>query len=113
MRLFIFLILQALLFFPLTAIAAEWEARPTPHTAKQNNNNVTEFQKTAVIKTYGNLPLYFIKNNGQVDKAVRYYERGAGHATFFTGDGVVISLTKKRARLIKPLSMGKLRPIKT
>ncbi|MFQ5354090.1 MAG: SBBP repeat-containing protein, partial [Thermodesulfobacteriota bacterium] len=35
------------------------------------------------------------ENKGQADEAVRFYERGAGHATFFTDDGLVVTLTKR------------------
>ncbi len=50
--------------------------------------------KTKAAETYGKLPLSFIQNNGQTDKSVKFYERGAGHATFFTEEGVCISLGK-------------------
>ncbi len=46
-------------------------------------------------ETYGKLPLYFIKNEGQLDKDVKYYEKASGHATFFTEEGIYLSLTKK------------------
>lgn len=45
-----------------------------------------------VQEIYNNLPLYFIQNNGQLDKRVKFYERGSGHATFFTEEGIFISL---------------------
>ncbi|MBF0317718.1 MAG: SBBP repeat-containing protein, partial [Nitrospirae bacterium] len=47
-----------------------------------------------VSTAYMKLPLYFIENNGQVDKRVRFYEKGASHATYFTNDGVYITLTQ-------------------
>jgi len=37
-----------------------------------------------------------------MDKEVSFYERGAGHATFFTGDGLILSLTKKESKTDKP-----------
>lgn len=40
------------------------------------------------------LPLYFIQNNGQVDKRVRFYEKGSGHTTYFTKEGVYLALIK-------------------
>ncbi|MBF0606265.1 MAG: hypothetical protein SFH39_04310 [Candidatus Magnetobacterium sp. LHC-1] len=43
------------------------------------------------------LPLYFIENDGQVDKRMRFYEKGASHATWFTKNGVYVSLTKGEA----------------
>ncbi|GAN32566.1 MAG: hypothetical protein DYG83_02310 [Candidatus Brocadia sp. AMX2] len=42
--------------------------------------------------TYGKLPLYFIQNDGQMDEKVQFYEKGSGHATFFTKRGVSLSL---------------------
>ena len=43
-----------------------------------------EAQKAVAQEVYGRLPLYFIENEGQLDKSVKYYERGLGHAIFFT-----------------------------
>ncbi|MBI5234406.1 MAG: SBBP repeat-containing protein, partial [Deltaproteobacteria bacterium] len=51
--------------------------------------------KPDIKQSYGNLPLYFIENNGQVDPKVAYYEKGAGHATYFTKQGVTLSLIRK------------------
>jgi uncharacterized delta-60 repeat protein len=45
-----------------------------------------------VIESYGNLPLSFIRNDGQIDEKVRYYERGSGHSTYFTSEGVYLEL---------------------
>lgn len=50
--------------------------------------------KLAVQEAYGKLPLYFIQNNGQMDGKVKFYEKGNGHATFFTKDGVSLSLVR-------------------
>ncbi len=59
--------------------------------------DVDDKTKVRVEESYGRLPLYFIRNDGQVDDKVEYYERGRGHATFFTNDGVYISLVKGKA----------------
>ena len=48
--------------------------------------------KVQVQETYGKLPLYFIQNDGQIDEKVKFYEKGSGHATFFTKEGVYITL---------------------
>ncbi|HET8760889.1 MAG TPA: SBBP repeat-containing protein, partial [Nitrospiria bacterium] len=53
--------------------------------------------QASVHGAYGQLPLSFIHNNGQVDAKVRFYEKGSGHATYFTTDGVYLSLTKGRS----------------
>ncbi len=59
-----------------------------------NMNNGTELDpsKARIQVAYGNLPLYFIQNDGQVDKRVKFYEKGSGHATYFTKDGISLSL---------------------
>jgi hypothetical protein len=58
------------------------------------SESMNEAAKSKLIETYLHLPLHFIKNEGQVDKKVRFYEKGAGHSTFFTEDGVYLSLLK-------------------
>lgn len=40
--------------------------------------------KAHLVKNYGRLPLGFIENRGQVHKKVKFYEKGSGHATWFT-----------------------------
>jgi hypothetical protein len=52
-----------------------------------------EAKKVQVQEAYGQLPLSFIRNDGQVDKKVKFYEKGSGRATFFTKEGVYLSLT--------------------
>jgi len=90
MRLFIVMLLQVLLFLPFTGFAAQNGPAPLQKTKK-----VSEIQKARVMNSYGRLPLYFIENRGQVDGQVRFFEKGSGHSTFFTSDGVVLSLTKR------------------
>ncbi len=43
-----------------------------------------------------------MENRGQVDSEVSFYEIGGGHATFFTGDGLLISLMKGEDMTKKP-----------
>ncbi|MBI1910900.1 MAG: SBBP repeat-containing protein [Deltaproteobacteria bacterium] len=52
----------------------------------------------ALHNDFGKLPLYFIKNAGQLEKKVRYFEKGSGHATYFTNDGVYLNLTRRVAQ---------------
>ncbi len=58
-----------------------------------------EATRLRVLETYGKLPLSFIQNDGQMDKRVRYYEKGAGHATYFTQRGVYLSLVGGRTNV--------------
>jgi len=91
MRLFILVLLQFFVFFPLTGYAS---SAPKAKDAL--------LHKAALKRSYGRLPLYFARNDGQTDKSVRFYEKGAGHSTFFTDEGVVLSLVKdKKARAVK------------
>ncbi|MFQ5480832.1 MAG: SBBP repeat-containing protein [Thermodesulfobacteriota bacterium] len=102
MRFFTLLFLQLIILLPVTGYAAE-----TPIV------KATALQKTAVMESYGKLPLYFVRNDGQTDKAVKFYERGAGHSTFFTEEGVVISLLKdKGLRDVKLSFVGANKDIK-
>jgi len=47
---------------------------------------------TKVVETYLKLPLDFIKNEGQVDENVKFYEKGSRHSTFFTEQGIYLTL---------------------
>ncbi len=47
---------------------------------------------TQVKVDYGNIPLYFIQNDGQIDKKVKYYGNSNGHSTYFTKEGVYMEL---------------------
>ena len=56
------------------------------------SSGVDKATEAKVQETYGKLPLYFIQNDGQVDKKVKFYEKGNGHATYFTKEGIYLSL---------------------
>lgn len=51
-----------------------------------------------VQNTYAKLPLFFIQNVGQLDRNVKYYESGNGHATFFTETGVSLFLRNPESK---------------
>jgi hypothetical protein len=59
-----------------------------------------------IQKAYGKLPLSFIENNGQINKKVKFYEKGKGHTTFFTKEGVYLSLIRSQEPEVSPLSPG-------
>jgi len=99
MKLFIYLLMQILIFMPIASLAAEGNLN---FLVQNQKTEVTEAQKPGIIKTYGKLPLYFIENKGQVNMQVSFYERGTGHATFFTSDGVVLSLSKSDENVENP-----------
>jgi len=41
---------------------------------------------------YGILPLSFIPNEGQIDRKIKFYETGSGHATSFAKNGIYLTL---------------------
>ena len=58
------------------------------------SKEVDDATKVKVQESYGKLPLYFIQNDGQINEKVQYYEKGSGHAMFFTARGVYLSLMR-------------------
>jgi hypothetical protein len=50
------------------------------------------------LDAYGKLPLSFVPNEGQTDKAVRYYAQGAGYGFFFTHKGATLSFSEGKGR---------------
>src|SRR5882672_1467696 len=68
-----------------------------PHPQFSQGNTVNTIPKADearnkhVQQVYDNLPLSFIQNDGQVDKKVKFYEKGSGRTTFFAEDGVHLS----------------------
>ncbi len=57
-----------------------------------------ESQKAKVAKEFGHLPLYFIENRGQVDKRVKFYSQRGGQTSWFTKEGVVVSLSQPQGK---------------
>jgi pimeloyl-ACP methyl ester carboxylesterase len=58
------------------------------------DSQVSNKKKAQTLEAYGRIPLYFIENHGQMDRRVKFYEKGHGHATFFTEGGIYLCLIK-------------------
>src|ERR671910_776749 len=99
----------------LAAFAALTPASQTPHaehhhssagsTADQSGAGAPVSQPAApqmsekeALDAYGKLPLSFVPNEGQTDKAVRYYAQGAGYGFFFTHEGARLSFANSEGR---------------
>ena len=88
------------LLLPLSGSVMASEAMPSPSSppipsplaGEGQGGGIPETTKAQVQETYGTLPLYFIQNDGQVDEKVRFYEKGSGHGTYFTKEGVYLWL---------------------
>jgi hypothetical protein len=50
-----------------------------------------------VIQAYGNLPLFFTANNGQVDSSVLYYAHVADGKVYLTPGSIVLDLARREA----------------
>ena len=70
-----------------TGLAAT-PARPSPSPAP-------EPKKPAAAASYGKIPPYFIKNEGQLDPAVRYYVKGPRGTVYFTDTEVVFDFLRE------------------
>ncbi|MCF6159086.1 MAG: hypothetical protein E3K32_11070 [wastewater metagenome] len=85
---FLLLLVCGVLFsFTLSA-----ESKSHEVVDKGRSESLDETRRMQITEDYGRLPLCFIQNDGQMDERVRFYERGNGHAMFFTKRGVCLSL---------------------
>jgi guanyl-specific ribonuclease Sa len=53
-----------------------------------------QMSKKDALNAYEKIPLSFVPNEGQTDKAVRYYAQGAGYGFFFTHKGATLSFAE-------------------
>ena len=63
---------------------------------RKDRDSIDEAARARIDESYGKLPLSFIRNDGQMDSKVEYYERGSGHSTYFTKEGVYLELFNSR-----------------
>jgi len=69
---------------------------PANKPAPSSETGVDDATRVRFQGAYGSLPLYFIQNDGQVDERVKFYEKGSGHTTFFTKEGVCLQLVGRQ-----------------
>ncbi len=90
--------------FVFFTLCLGYEYRPLSGNIKHNKS---ELKESGLQTSFFALPLLFVENKGQYDKPVRYYERGQGHTTFFTVDGVYISLSRTGNKKTEDENEGK------
>ena len=71
----------------------------SPSIVNSHQDVTAKINDSFTSNAYGKLPLSFIKNAGQLDNRVKYFERGSGHATYFTSEGVALALFKSSPQL--------------
>lgn len=59
---------------------------------------VSATTQARVRAAYGNLPMRFERNQGQMDKRVRFVARGAGYGLWLTDEGALLSLRSGESR---------------
>ena len=57
-------------------------------------DSMDEAVKAEVLEAYGNLPVLFIQNDGQLDSTVEYYVKASRQTLYFTGDSIVFDLIR-------------------
>jgi hypothetical protein len=92
----------------LLALAALIAANQAPNADHHSSAGSTHDQSRAAapsqmsekeaLDAYGKLPLSFVANEGQTEKAVRYYAQGAGYGFFFTKGGAMLSFADGEGR---------------
>ena len=89
----------------LLCAAAAWVSLAPLMEVANSASADTNWQTNTVNiqERYGKLPLHFTQNNGQMDTRVRFYEKGSGHATFFTERGMYLSLVNAEVVRLIPL----------
>lgn len=61
--------------------------------------------RAKILESYGNLPLNFEANQGQIDKRVNYLSRGNGYTVFLTPTEAVLKLRGKGNKAVKTESV--------
>src|SRR5215204_1460780 len=57
-----------------------------------------QMSEEAALNSYRKLPLSFVSNTDQTDKAVRYYAQGAGYGFYFTPKEAMLSFAEGKGR---------------
>jgi hypothetical protein len=83
---------------PSNRSAADKSLRSTANTAllysEVKAKDVDSVTRASIAKGYGNLPLSFEVNNGQVDGAVKFLSKGNGYSMFLTSTEAVLSVRR-------------------
>jgi hypothetical protein len=61
-------------------LAAAWQPAPSPAPSAETADLLSQ------------LPLYFIQNQGQIGRNIRYYVQGRDRTLYFTPDGAIFRL---------------------
>lgn len=97
---FVFFIILS--FFVIINVSYANTSKPHSNIEKESYNLE---EKIKIDSNYSKIPLYFIKNNGQLSDKVEFYSKGIGNGIFFTKEGIYFTSTS--------LSIDKTKDLKT
>lgn len=90
---------------PIRIENADWAIPPNHPPAPVGSVSAalpsTGANQAHLLQSFGQLPLYFVENQGQLDERVVYYIQGSDKTIYFSPDGVTFALA---APLTPPLS---------
>ena len=93
------IIMSALMVLPMVHdVIASLGKEKTGSSLVTKDETTKSDTRAKIIEGYGKVPLHFIRNDGQIDKRVKYYEKGSGHAMYFTEEGVYLVLSRSKER---------------
>jgi hypothetical protein len=64
--------------------------------AQINTPQVAGHANSPVLQSLDNQPMLFVRNEGQMDDKVKYYETSRNHASYFAADGIYLSLFRQQ-----------------
>ncbi len=115
-----FLWLLCSIFLCISISWAQVSPDKTPMPVKKNSlqaapirENISKHSNRISMQSLDRQPLLFVRNDGQLDKKIKYYEKGAGHATYCSEDGIYLDLFRRQPSAPQGLSHDilKLSPI--
>jgi PKD repeat protein len=74
-----------------------------------SDQKAPEQAKVKMQDLYGQIPLYFIENQGQMEQRVKYYEKNRGHGIYFTEAGVTFTLSSPEVKAVADAATGGVR----
>lgn len=92
-------IISQCLFILLAVACCSLLCSPPPATGASGA------EKSRAVESLASLPLYFIENQGQADRSVKYYERSRGRVISFTEGGAIFSFAGDPKRNLLPESL--------
>lgn len=99
-HLYIIVLFSILIPITISIPASASNNQNTPSKQNSNNTNASDTIKANILKNFGKLPVYFIQNNGQLCKKVKFYERSGGHSVLFTESGIYFSIVNNQQPVV-------------